>query len=69
MAKVKEFKTKALNADDNIFTALGFDLTSSGDRSSGDREFGNSSDFNSTKVWELQSDPSFNRHVIPAAVA
>ena len=29
MAKVKEFKTKALNAEDNIFTALGFDLTMS----------------------------------------
>ena len=29
MAKVKGFKTKALNAEDNIFTALGFDLTTS----------------------------------------
>ena len=29
MTKVKEFKTKALNAEDNIFTALGFDLTTS----------------------------------------
>jgi len=29
MAKVKGFKTKALNAEDNIFTALDFDLTTS----------------------------------------
>ena len=29
MGKVKGFKTKVLNAEDNIFTALGFDLTTS----------------------------------------
>ena len=29
MAKVKALKTKALNVEDNIFTALGFDLRAS----------------------------------------